>query len=78
MPQVGELAPGAWYAQGYGGHGMGTTALTGELIAAAIVEGDRRYELLAPFGLAWTGGPIGTAYAQSVYWYYRFLDWIRG
>jgi gamma-glutamylputrescine oxidase len=78
MPQVGELAPGAWYAQGYGGHGMGTTALTGELIAAAIVEGDRRYELLAPFGLAWTGGPIGTAYAQSVYWYYRFLDWVRG
>jgi gamma-glutamylputrescine oxidase len=78
MPQVGELAAGAWYAQGYGGHGMGTTALTGELIASAIVEGDRRYELLSPFGLQWTGGPIGTGYAQSVYWYYRFLDWIRG
>jgi len=78
MPQVGLLAPGAWYAQGYGGHGMATTALTGELIAAAIHEGDRRYELLAPFGLSWAGGPAGTAYAQAVYWYYQFLDWIRG
>jgi gamma-glutamylputrescine oxidase len=78
MPQIGELAPGAWYAQGYGGHGMGTTTLTGELIASAIAEGDRRYQLLAPFGLDWTGGAVGTGYAQAVYWYYQFLDWIRG
>ncbi|MGD9742685.1 MAG: NAD(P)/FAD-dependent oxidoreductase [Dongiaceae bacterium] len=78
MPQLGQLQPGVWYAQGYGGHGMGTTALTGELLAAAIAEGDRRYELLAPFGLNWTGGPVGTAYAQLVYWRYQFLDWLRG
>jgi gamma-glutamylputrescine oxidase len=78
MPQLGQLQPGVWYAQGYGGHGMGTTALTGELLASAIAEGDRRYELLAPFGLSWTGGPVGTAYAQLVYWRYQFLDWLRG
>jgi gamma-glutamylputrescine oxidase len=78
MPQLGEFAPGAWHAQGYGGHGMGTTTLTGELVASAIAEGDQRYELLAPFGLDWTGGAVGTGYAQAVYWYYRFLDWIRG
>lgn len=78
MPQLGQLQPGVWYAQGHGGHGMGTTALTGELLAAAIAEDDRRYELLAPFGLSWTGGPVGTAYAQLVYWRYQFLDWVRG
>lgn len=78
MPQVGELAPGAWYAQGFGGHGMGTTTLSGELIASAIAEGDRRYELLAPFGLNWTGGFVGTGYAQAVYWRYQLLDRIRG
>jgi gamma-glutamylputrescine oxidase len=78
MPQLGQLEPNVWYAMGYGGHGMGTTAMTGELVASAITEDDPRWKLLAPFGLKWTGGVVGTVYGQLVYWYYKTLDWARG
>jgi gamma-glutamylputrescine oxidase len=78
MPQLGEVSPGAWYCMGFGGHGMATTAMAGELIAGAIAEGDDRYKLFAPFGLNWTGGPAGLAAVQTVYWSYKFRDWLKG
>jgi len=74
MPQIGRLRPGLWYATGFGGHGMNTTPMAGELIAAAIAEGDDRYRLFAPFGLTRTFGPLGAAAAQATYWYYGFRD----
>lgn len=77
MPQVGELRTGLWYAMGFGGHGMNTTTMAGDLVAGAIVDGDDRYRLLAPFGLIPTGGPIGAAAAQLSYWYYQFRDRLR-
>ncbi len=77
MPQIGALGPGVWYAMGFGGHGMNTTTLAGELIAAAIAEGDDRYRLFAPFGLTPTGGPIGALAAQASYWYYGARDALR-
>ena len=43
-------------------------------LAGAIVDGDDRYRLLAPFGLTPTGGPIGAAAAQASYWYYQLRD----
>jgi gamma-glutamylputrescine oxidase len=78
MVQVGEVSPGVWYAMGFGGHGMGTTTMAGELVAAAIAEGDKRYQLFAPFGLDWTGGPVGLAAAEAIYRWYRFRDWLKG
>src|SRR5215470_7243295 len=78
MVQIGEVSPGVWYAMGFGGHGMGTTAMAGELVAAAIAEGDGRYKLFAPFGLDWTGGPVGLAVAEAIYRWYRFRDWLKG
>ena len=33
MPQIGELAPGYWLASAFGGHGLNTTAMAGEMIA---------------------------------------------
>lgn len=78
MLQLGELRPGAWYAMGFGGHGMGTTTLAGELIAAAIAEGDDRYKMFSPFGLTWAGGPVGRAYAQAMIWYFELRDRFRG
>lgn len=74
MPQIGRLRPGVWYSQGYGGHGMATTTMGGELIASAIAEGDDRWELFKPFGLTPVGGPIGAWYAQMVYWAYQARD----
>jgi gamma-glutamylputrescine oxidase len=77
MPQIGQLSPGLWYAMGFGGSGLGTTTVAGELVASAIAEKDDRYRLLAPFGLTPTGGPVGVAAAQLTYWSYQLRDALR-
>ncbi|MBI4274630.1 MAG: FAD-binding oxidoreductase [Rhizobiales bacterium] len=68
MPQIGEMSPGLWVASGFGGHGLNTTAMAGELIARAIVEGDDTWRLFAPYQLVWAGGLFGRAGAQTRYW----------
>ena len=77
MPQIGRLSPGLWYAMGFGGSGLGTTTVAGELLASAIAEKDDRYRLFAPFGLTPTGGPVGVAAAQFTYWSYQLRDALR-
>lgn len=74
MPVVRPIAPGLWAAIGFGGHGLNTTMLAGELVATALVEGDSRWRLLAPFGLPWNGGPAGPLAAQAFYLAYRARD----
>jgi len=69
MPQVGELEPGLWVASGFGGHGLNTTAMAGELIARGIVDADPTWRLFAPYELVWAGGRLGRALAQGVYWW---------
>jgi len=77
MPQIGQLSPGLWYAMGFGGSGLGTTTVAGELVASAIAENDDRYRLFAPFGLTPTVGPVGVAAAQLTYWSYQLRDALR-
>ncbi len=74
MPQIGELGPGVWLASGFGGHGLNTTAMAGNLIARAIVDGDQTWRLFTPFELVWAGGFFGRAIAQVYYWTRRFRD----
>jgi glycine/D-amino acid oxidase-like deaminating enzyme len=71
MPQIGEVSPGVWLASAFGGHGLNTTAMAGELIAGAIVDGDDCWRLFAPYDLVWTGGFAGRAAAQAVFWSMR-------
>ena len=68
MPQIGELEPGVWLASGFGGHGLNTTAMGGELVARAIAENDETWRLFAPYELVWAGGRLGRALAQGIYW----------
>jgi len=68
MPQIGELSAGVWLASGFGGHGLNTTAMAGNLIARAIVEGDGTWRQFTPFELVWAGGIFGRAVAQIYYW----------
>lgn len=68
MPQIGALEPGQWLASGFGGHGLNTTAMAGELIARGIVENDDTWRLFAPYELVWAGGVFGRAAAQAMYW----------
>ena len=71
MPQIGELGPGVWLASGFGGHGLNTTAMAGNIIARAIVEGDQTWRQFTPFELVWAGGVVGRAAAQMRVWIKR-------
>jgi len=77
MPQIGEIEPGLWVASGFGGHGLNTTAMGGELIARGIVEGDQTWRLFAPFELVWAGGLLGRVLAQGIYWGTRPVERIE-
>src|SRR5262249_13195499 len=59
MPQIGELGPGVWLASGFGGQGLNTTAMAGNLLARAIIDGDQTWRQFAPFELVWAGGIAG-------------------
>jgi hypothetical protein len=74
MPQIGELAAGYWIASAFGGHGLNTTAMAGEMIARAIVDGDDRWRLFSSYELVWAGGAFGRAAAQTIAWSMRARD----
>ncbi len=71
MPQIGEVSPRVWLASGFGGHGLNTTAMAGDILARAITESDDTWRRFVPFELVWSGGVIGRAAAQVHYWWYR-------
>ncbi len=74
MPQIGKLPSGLWHCTAFGGHGMGTTAIGGRVVAEAILGSTDRYKQFEPFGLDWTGGIFGTAAVQLTYWKYQAMD----
>ena len=74
MPQIGELGPGVWLASGFGGHGLNTTAMAGNIIARAVVEGDQTWRQFTPFELVWAGGVFGRAASQIRFWVKRLRD----
>ena len=77
MPQIGELGPGVWLASGFGGHGLNTTAMAGNIVARAIVEGDATWRQFTPFELVWAGGAFGRVAAQARVWIKRLRDRIE-
>ncbi|NUS37744.1 MAG: FAD-binding oxidoreductase [Lysobacter sp.] len=79
MPQLGEIEPGLWLAQAFGGHGVAPTTFAGELLAAAIAEGDPRWRELAGYGLVSAFKPAGFLGAQLGYWWAEARDaWKAG
>ena len=74
MPQIGELGPGVWLASGFGGHGLNTTAMAGNIVARAIVEGDETWRQFTPFELVWAGGVFGRTAAQARVWIKRLRN----
>jgi glycine/D-amino acid oxidase-like deaminating enzyme len=77
MPQIGEIERGVWIASGFGGHGLNTSALAGELVARGLVESDQTWRLFAPYELVWAGGMLGRILAQGVYWGTRPIDRVK-
>ena len=74
MPQIGEIERGVWLASGFGGHGLNTSALGGELVARGLVDNDQSWRMFAPYELVWAGGLFGSVLAQGIYWGTRPVD----
>ena len=78
MPQIGEERRNVWYGQAYGGHGVAVTNITGDLLAAAIADGDESYRVLADrFSLTSTFGGLGRLGAEATYRYYLLRDKLK-
>lgn len=82
MPQLGRIGEGLWLAQAFGGHGVAPTTFAGELLAAAITEGDESWRELADYGLVSALKPAGYLGAQLRYWWLQvrdaWKDWHEG
>lgn len=74
MPQIGEIEPGLWLAQAFGGHGVAPTTFAGELVASAIAEGDARWRELSHYGLVSAFKPAGFVGAQLGYSWLQAKD----
>lgn len=77
MPQLGSDGQGLWWAQAFGGHGLAPTCAVGELLAAAIAEGDDGWKQFADYGLAGAHKPLGFLAAQASYWWQEGNDWLK-
>ncbi|MGC1551133.1 MAG: FAD-binding oxidoreductase [Rhodanobacter sp.] len=77
MPQIGSSGDGLWWAQAFGGHGVAPTCAAGELLAAALAEGDEGWKQFSDYGLANTHRPLGFLAAQASYWWYECNDWFK-
>lgn len=77
MPQVGGDGNGLWWAQAFGGHGLAPTCAAGELLAAAIAEGDDGWRQFDPYGLDRAWRPFGYLAAQTSYWWQQGRDCMK-
>lgn len=77
MPQIGQVEPGLWMAQAFGGHGVAPTTFAGEILAAGIAEGDDRWRQFADYGLVSAMKPAGFVGAQLTYWWLQMRDRIH-
>lgn len=74
MPQIGRIDDGLWLAQAFGGHGVAPTTHAGEVLAAAIAEGDERWRSFGDYGLVSAMKPAGFVGAQLSYWWAEAKD----
>jgi gamma-glutamylputrescine oxidase len=63
LPDIGRRDDGVWYAQGFNGHGVALTILTGRAIADAIAGHPEDFALLAH--LPYRPWPLGNALARA-------------
>ncbi|MDM4765125.1 FAD-binding oxidoreductase [Pelomonas sp. SE-A7] len=77
MPQIGQLAPGLWFAQAFGGHGVAPTTVAGELLADAISGKSALPASLQRYGLTPVFGKAGLLAAQASYSWAELRDALR-
>lgn len=74
MPFIGELEPGLWSIQGFGGHGVAPTAYGGDLLAAALTDEPDACRDFASLALKPVMGAAGLVGAQARYSWLQFKD----
>ncbi len=77
MPQIGRLAPGLWFAQAFGGHGVAPTTVAGEWLAEAISGRADLPAALQRYGLTPVFGQAGLLAAQASYSWAELRDALR-
>ena len=77
MPQIGRLAPGLWFAQAFGGHGVAPTTVAGEWLADAISGRVDLPAALQRYGLTPVFGQAGLLAAQATYSWAELRDALR-
>lgn len=77
MPQIGGSGDGLWWAQAFGGHGLAPTCAAGDLLAAALADGDDGWKAFAAYGLSSAHRPAGYVAAQASYWWQQGKDWFK-
>lgn len=83
MPQLAEPEPGLWTAQAFGGHGVATTTVGGEVLGDAIaarLQGrplPADYQSFQSFGLVSAGRKVGLGTAQLGYWAAQTADALK-
>ena len=77
-PHFGRLENGAYFAQGYSGHGVALSNFTGRLMAEAIAGESERFDIFSRLKhLPFPGGPLRTpALALGMSWY-KLRDWLH-
>ncbi len=60
-----------WVASALGEHGINTSAVAGNLIARAIVDGDDMWKLFLPYDLVWPVVPRARQIVQARAWWLR-------
>ncbi len=77
MPILGRSPEGLWHGLAFGGHGMATTTLAGELLAEAISGDATRLARFQRWGPRWAGGWLGRVGAQCRYWSLQSRDALK-
>lgn len=77
MPQIGQLAPGLWFAQAFGGHGVAPTTVAGEWLADAISGRADLPAALQRYGLTPVFGQAGLLAAQATYSWAELRDALK-
>ena len=74
MPLLGRTAEGLWHGLAFGGHGMATTTLAGEVLAEALCGSPERLHAFERWQPQWAGGWAGRCAVQARYWWLQARD----
>lgn len=77
MPLLGRTRDGLWHALAFGGHGMATTTLAGEVMAEALTDRPERMGEFVDWSPTWAGGLAGRAGIQALYWALQARDGLK-